>query len=88
VAARYAASAVGEGAVAGREDVRYLDGAAAVRVPGGHSSTGLSLLLVSDDLLFLHVVTHIAFFAALAAHVGLVLKHQLIDGDRLLHRMT
>lgn len=50
--------------------------------------TGLSLLLVSDDLLFLHVLTHIAFFAALAAHVGLVLKHQLIDHDRLLNRMT
>lgn len=50
--------------------------------------TGLSLLLVSDDLLFLHVTTHIVFFAALAAHLGLVLKHQLIDRDRLLYRMT
>jgi cytochrome b561 len=49
--------------------------------------TGLSLLLVSDDLLVLHVTTHIVFFAALAAHLGLVLKHQLITQDRLLNRM-
>jgi cytochrome b561 len=49
--------------------------------------TGISLLLVSDDLLALHVATHIAFFVALAAHLGLVLKHQLIDRDRLLERM-
>ena len=50
--------------------------------------TGLSLLLVSDDVLFLHVVTHVVFYVALTLHVGLVLKHQLIDRDRLLDRMT
>lgn len=54
----------------------------------GIPATGLSLLLVSDDLLPLHVLTHIAFFAALAGHVGLVLKHQLVDRDGLLNRMT
>jgi cytochrome b561 len=49
--------------------------------------TGLWLVLVNDDALAVHVATHIAFFVALAAHVGLVLKHQLIDRDRLLRRM-
>jgi cytochrome b561 len=50
-------------------------------------ATGLSLILVSDDLLAVHVTSHIVFFAALATHLGLVLKHQLIDRDRLLRRM-
>ncbi|MBA3233606.1 MAG: hypothetical protein H0T17_06635 [Propionibacteriales bacterium] len=50
--------------------------------------TGLSLLVVSDDLLPLHVTTHIVFFVALAAHLGLVLKHQMINRDRLLQRLT
>ena len=50
--------------------------------------SGLSLLLVSDDLLVAHVTTHIFFFVALAAHLGLVLKHQAVDRDRLLQRMT
>ncbi|WP_345278011.1 cytochrome b [Streptomyces gulbargensis] len=50
-------------------------------------ATGLVLLASGDDLLWLHVTAHLAFFAALAAHVGLVLKHQLVDRDRLLRRM-
>ena len=49
--------------------------------------TGLWLVLVSDDALALHVASHIAFFCAIAAHLGLVLKHQLIDRDHLLRRM-
>lgn len=49
--------------------------------------TGLSLVLVSDDAVAVHVASHLAFFAVLAVHVGLVLKHQLIDRDRLLRRM-
>jgi cytochrome b561 len=41
-----------------------------------------------DDLLLAgHVATHVVFFGALAAHVGLVLKHQLVDRDGLLRRM-
>jgi cytochrome b561 len=44
--------------------------------------------VVDDDVLLgAHVATHLTFFAALAVHVGLVLKHQLIDRDRLLRRM-
>lgn len=50
--------------------------------------TGLSLLLVSDDLLALHVASHLLFFATLTAHLALVLKHQLLDRDHLLQRMT
>ncbi|QJW38063.1 cytochrome b [Cellulosimicrobium protaetiae] len=50
-------------------------------------ATGITLLLVDDDLLPLHVASHVAFFVALALHVGLVIKHQLVDRDRLLHRM-
>jgi cytochrome b561 len=49
--------------------------------------TGLWLVLVSDDALPAHVASHIAFFVVLCAHVGLVLKHQLIDRDHLLRRM-
>lgn len=40
-----------------------------------------------DLLLGAHITTHVVFFAALAVHVGLVLKHQLVDRDRLLNRM-
>jgi cytochrome b561 len=40
--------------------------------------TGLSLVLGDDDLLWLHVTAHIAFFVALAAHVGLVLRRGLL----------
>ena len=49
--------------------------------------SGLWLVLVSDDAVALHVAAHIAFFVAFTAHIGLVLKHQLIDRDRLLRRM-
>jgi cytochrome b561 len=49
--------------------------------------TGLWLVLVSDDALGIHVASHIAFFVALAAHIGLVMKHQLVDRDGLLERM-
>jgi cytochrome b561 len=51
-------------------------------------ATGLWLVLVSDDALAIHVTTHVGFFVALAAHVGLVLKHQLLDRDQLLRRMA
>lgn len=50
-------------------------------------ATGLWLVLVNDDAVGLHVASHVAFFVALAAHVGLILKHQLLDRDRLLRRM-
>ncbi|MFF1507960.1 cytochrome b [Streptomyces sp. NPDC058326] len=50
--------------------------------------TGVLLLASGDDdLLWVHVAAQMSFFAALAGHVGLVLKHQLLDRDRLLHRM-
>ncbi|MFD3696829.1 cytochrome b [Streptomyces sp. NPDC058646] len=50
--------------------------------------TGLWLIVVGDDdALAPHVAAHLFFFAALAAHVGLVLKHTLLRGDRLLRRM-
>lgn len=44
--------------------------------------TGLALVLGDDDLLPLHVAAHVAFFVALAAHLGMVL------GRRLLPRMV
>lgn len=44
--------------------------------------------LIDDDVLLgAHIMTHLVFFGALAVHVGLVLKHQLIDRDGLLRRM-
>jgi cytochrome b561 len=50
-------------------------------------ATGLWLVLVSDDAVGVHVAAHVAFFVAVASHVGLVLKHQLLDRDGLLRRM-
>jgi cytochrome b561 len=51
-------------------------------------ATGVVLLLSDDDdLLWLHVTSHVVFFGALALHLALVLKHQLVDRDRLLNRM-
>lgn len=50
--------------------------------------SGLLLVLTGDDaVLPVHIAAHIAFFVALAAHVGLVLKHTLVDRDQLLSRM-
>ena len=53
-------------------------------VPG----TGVALVLSGDDLLAVHVASHVAFFVAFALHVGLVVKHQLVDRDHLVGRMT
>lgn len=50
--------------------------------------SGLWLVLVSDDAVAVHVASHIAFFVVITAHVGLVLKHQLLDRDHLLRRMS
>lgn len=50
-------------------------------------ASGLWLVLVSDDAVAVHVGSHVAFFVALAAHLSLILKHQLIRRDRLLSRM-
>ena len=41
-------------------------------------TTGIALVVGDDDLLPLHVAAHIAFFVALAAHVGLVLRRGLL----------
>lgn len=51
--------------------------------------SGLALVVTDDDdLVGFHIAAHLAFFAAIAFHVGLVLKHQLLDRDGLLRRMT
>lgn len=49
--------------------------------------SGLLLILVSDDLLPLHVVAQIALLATVAGHVALVLKHTLVREHRHLARM-
>lgn len=49
--------------------------------------SGIGVLLLDDDLLPVHIASHVTLYAALALHVGLVLKHQLVDRDRLLRRM-
>ena len=40
--------------------------------------TGLSLVLGDDDLLPVHVAAHVAFFVALAAHLGMVIGRRLV----------
>ena len=52
-------------------------------VPG----TGLLLVLGEDDWLPVHIAAHVLFFATLALHVGLVLRHTVVRRDRHLHRM-
>jgi len=51
-------------------------------------ATGLVLVLgQDDDLLWLHVASHLVLYAALVAHLGLVLWHTAVRRDRLLGRM-
>lgn len=51
--------------------------------------SGLVLVAADeDDLLGWHVASHVAFFVAISMHIGLVLKHQLVNRDHLLQRMT
>ena len=50
--------------------------------------TGLVLRFGDDDVLALHVAAHIAFFAALAAHLALVLGRGLAGRPVLLRRMV
>lgn len=46
------------------------------------------LEVIDDDLLLgAHIATHIVFLGALLVHVGMVLRHQLLDRDGLLRRM-
>jgi cytochrome b561 len=49
-------------------------------------SVGTSQLLV-DVSVHLHAWTGFLFFAAWAAHLGLIFKHQFVNRDRLLYRM-
>jgi cytochrome b561 len=52
-------------------------------------TTGLLLVAADDDdALGAHVASHVAFFVTITVHVGLVLKHELVNRDRLLRRMT
>ena len=53
-------------------------------VPG----TGLALLLLSDELVALHVTAQVALALVIAVHVGLVLKHTVVRRNRHLSRMT
>ena len=50
--------------------------------------TGLWLIVADDDdARWPHILSHIALFIAFVLHVSLVLKHQLVDRDRLVRRM-
>jgi cytochrome b561 len=49
--------------------------------------TGLSLVLVSDDLVPLHVTALVALLLVIAVHVALVLSHTLVRRHRHLSRM-
>jgi cytochrome b561 len=50
-------------------------------------ATGLLLVAAGDDWLLLHVAAQIAFLVAIAAHVGLVLRHTVVRRNRHLARM-
>lgn len=49
--------------------------------------TGIATLVGGDDLLPAHIATHVLFVVAILGHLGLILKHQVLDRDRLLRRM-
>lgn len=49
--------------------------------------TGIYLVRGDDDLIGFHVGAHVLFFGALALHVGLMIKHALVNRDRLVRRM-
>jgi cytochrome b561 len=49
--------------------------------------TGLLLLAGDDDLLPLHVASHLVLYGSATVHVGLVLRHTLLRRDALLSRM-
>jgi cytochrome b561 len=51
-------------------------------------ATGLALVLADDDdVLPVHVAAHIAFFVVIALHVGMAIKHGLVNRDRFVRRM-
>jgi cytochrome b561 len=51
-------------------------------------ATGLALVLADDDdVLPVHVAAHIAFFVVIALHVGMAIKHGLVNRDRYVRRM-
>ena len=49
--------------------------------------TGLALWSSGDELLALHVASHLAFFVAITVHVGLVLRHTVVRREHHLRRM-
>jgi cytochrome b561 len=51
-------------------------------------ATGLLLVLVSDDLVALHVAAQLLLVSTVAIHVGLVLKHTVVRRHRHLSRMV
>jgi cytochrome b561 len=51
-------------------------------------ATGLLLVLVSDDLLVLHVAAQLVMVSTVTIHVGLVLKHTVVRRHRHLSRMV
>ena len=61
----------------------WLEKALLFVVPG----TGLALLALCDDWLPLHIGARLVLLAAIAAHVGLVLRHTVVHRDRHLARM-
>jgi cytochrome b561 len=50
-------------------------------------ATGLLLVAAGEDWLPVHVTVQIVFLAAIAAHVGLVLRHTVVRRNRHLARM-
>lgn len=49
--------------------------------------SGLQLVLGNDDAVWFHVATQIALVIVIGLHVGLVLKHTVLQRDRHLSRM-
>jgi cytochrome b561 len=50
-------------------------------------ASGLALLAAGDDWLALHITAQLVLVAAIALHVGLVLKHTVVHRNRHVNRM-
>ena len=75
----HGAPALGPAPVAGEPARRARDGGLSLLalqfvVP----ATGILLVVGSDDMVVVHIAAHVAFFLALAAHLGMVIGKKLV----------
>jgi cytochrome b561 len=71
-----------------RRFVHWLERVLYVLIFAIPASGRVLVLTDDDDLLGLHIATHLAFFVAISLHVGFALQHQLVARDGYVRRMS